>query len=147
MLAIGRKRGFTFIELLFVIIIIGILIGVSLPRFKKTFESMQLDAVSGELQAVMNYLCQRATVEGKIIYLNIDNDKKEYWAQVKEATARIKTYHIPQEISIETEQEKIAFYPNGNIDKITIKVVNVNGQAANLTTKGVYSGAKLQRQN
>lgn len=142
--AISRAKSFTFIEILFVIIIAGILLGVSLPAFRKTFNNLQLNSFSRELQSFMNYLSERSVVEEKVIYLNIDNGQRECWAQVKNETNRLKTYRIPPDIEIEATQEQIAFYPDGSIDKINIKIINRDSQYFNLTTEGVFSGVKLQ---
>jgi len=136
----------TFIELLLVIVIIGILIGISVPRFRKTFNHLQLNSSSRELQASMNYLRQRSIVEGKPIYLNIDSDTGEYWAEVKDVKNRLRTYRVPIEIRIEAEQKQIIFYPDGSIDKVTISLIGSDNQNVTLTTKGVFSGIKLQSQ-
>jgi len=141
-----QLRAITFIELILVIVIIGILIGVSLPRFRNTFNDLQLNGFSRELQASMNYLRQRSIVEGKIIYLNIDNDNREYWAKIKGEENRLKTYKIPAQIRIETEQEQIIFYPDGNIDKVTINLCGFDNQSIALTTRGVFGGVKIQSQ-
>jgi prepilin-type N-terminal cleavage/methylation domain-containing protein len=143
---IGKNKGFTFIELLFVITIFCILIGISLPRFRPAFNTLQLNTVSGQLQSYMNYLSGRAVIEGEIVYLNIDSNENKYWASIKEGAEKLKTYSIPAGISLETEQKKVAFYPNGTIDKLTIRVINTNKQEIALTTKGVFSGVKLQAQ-
>jgi len=136
----------TFIELLLVIVVIGILIGISVPRFRKTFNHLQLDSFSRELQTFMNYLRQRSIVEGKLIYLNIDSDTGEYWAEVKDVKNRLRTYKIPTKIRIETQQKQIIFYPDGSIDKVTIGLIGSDNQKVTLTTKGVFGGIKLQSQ-
>ena len=144
----GRKThsAITFIELLLVIVIIGILIGISTPSFRKTFNHLRLNSFSRELQTFMNYLRQRSIVEGKLIYLNIDNDTREYWAKVKDVKNRLRTYKIAAEIRIEAEQKQIIFYPDGNIDKVTIDLIGSDNQKITLTTKGVFGGVKLQSQ-
>ncbi len=142
----SKIKGLTFIEVLFVIIIVGILIAVALPNSRKAFNSLQLNSTCGQLQSFMNYLREQAIIEGKVVYLNIDSDKKEYWAQIKDAQARLKTYPLPQEIEIETEQQQILFYPDGHIDNVTLKLTNRNKQSVVLTTKGMYGKVKLQTQ-
>ncbi len=144
--AMNRTQGFTFIELFITVIIIGILVGVSFPNFRKTFNQMRLNSFSSELQSFMNYLSERAIVERRIIYLNIDNDKKKYWARIKDTENRLKSYSIPNEISVEPEQNSILFYPDGQIDKVTIKIAGLGTQNIDLTTKGVFCGVKLQTQ-
>ncbi|MBM3253641.1 MAG: hypothetical protein FJZ16_05275 [Candidatus Omnitrophica bacterium] len=145
-LVTGKIKGLTFIEVLFVVIIIGILTIVSLPNFRKTFNNLQLKSFAQELQASMNYLHQRSVIEGKIIYLNIDDEKKEYFAKIKGNSERLRTYRIPNDIKIETEQKEILFYPDGSIDKVIIKLINLDNQNITLTTKGVFGGVKIQSQ-
>lgn len=140
----GKGKGLTFIEILLVVIIIGALIGISLPNLRKAFDNLQLNSASQDLQSFMNYLRQRAIVEGKIIYFNIDSENKECWAQIKDATARLKSLALPPDIGIETDQKQILFYPDGRIDSVTIKLIQPNNQNVILTTKGVYGKVKLQ---
>lgn len=146
MLATGRIKGVTFVELFLVIIIIGVLVGISLPNLKVTFNSLRLETFSRELQSLMNYLHERSIVEGKIIYLNIDTDKKEIWAKIKDMETPLKTLALGEDIRIETENKQILFYPDGEIDKVTIEVLNPHNQKISLTTKGVYGGVKILAQ-
>lgn len=140
------QSAFTFIEILLVVIIIGALISISLPNLKKTFDSLELNSFSRQLQAFINYLHQRSIIEGEVIYLNIDTQKKEYWAKIKGAQTRLKTYPIPPRIRIETNQQEVLFYPDGQIDKVTIKLISPDNQNIILTTKGVFGGVKLETQ-
>lgn len=136
-------KGFTLLELLFVVIIMGILAGVSLPQFKKNFAASQLNSFSRDLQGLMNYVHERAVVEGKIFFMNLDNGKREYWVTAKGYTLRLKSYRLPEGISVQPDQDEILFYPDGNIDKVDIKVTNSQSQAITLTTKGIFGGVKL----
>jgi type II secretory pathway pseudopilin PulG len=138
-------RAVTFVELIFVIIIIGILIGAVIPQFRGAVDTFQLNSSSRQLQALMIYLQQRAIVESKIVYLNINNDKNQCWVQIKGQEAKIKVCRFPPDIKIEPEQKQIAFYPDGGIDGVTIKLSNRDNQQISLTTKGVFNGVKLLR--
>jgi prepilin-type N-terminal cleavage/methylation domain-containing protein len=139
------RRAFTLIEILFVVIIIAILIGFSAPGLKNTFDGIQLNTVSSQLQSYMNYLCEHSVVVGKTIYLHIDNDGKKYWA-VTDDESVLRTEAIPQGINIEAKEQVITFYPDGSIDKVSIKLSNNNNQHVDLTTKGVFGGVKVQSQ-
>lgn len=141
--------GYTFIEVFIVIIIIGILVGISLPNLKRSFNELQINSFTRQLQGFMNYLHERSIVEGKIIYLDIDKENKEYWAKIKEAEGRLKTYPIPQGIDIElnkkvdSENKEIIFYPDGTIDKVTVRISNRDKQII-LTTEGSFGKVKAQ---
>jgi len=141
------RRGFTFIEILFVVIIIGIMIGVSVPNFRNAFNDIQLRSFSRQLQFFMNYLHERAIVERKIISLNIDNKNRKYWAKIKELPVPLKTYSLPPDIDIEIDRNEILFYPDGEIDKITIKIISANKQEVCLTTEGTFGAVRLQYQH
>ncbi len=140
------KRAFTLIELLFVIVIMGILAGIALPNLRKAFNNLQLNNFSAELDSSMNYLRQRSIVDANIIYLVIDNEKKEYWVVLQGNIKRLKTYKVPEGITIETQQKEVAFYPDGSIDKVTISLSNADKQRVVLTTEGIFDGVKVQAQ-
>lgn len=137
-------KGFTLIELICVVIIISVLTAASLPQINKYFDTLELSSFSRDLQVYMNYLCQRAIVERKIIYFNIDQDKKQYWAYTTEEGNILKVYHIPERITVASEQKQVVFYPDGAIDKVSIKLMNRDNQYVSLTTRRVFGGAKLE---
>ena len=139
------KKAFTLIELLLVIIIIGILINVALPVLRVNFDKLQLESFSSRLLSLMNYLQQRAVAEGKIIFLDLDPDNKIYWVQRKDES-KLGTYSIPPDLTVTVPENKVAFYPDGSMDKITITINNRLGQSIGITSKGVFGGVKLQAQ-
>lgn len=142
--ATGKRKGFTFIEILFVIIIIGVLISFSFPNLKKNFNSLQLKSFSRKLQSFMGYLCQRSVVEIKPVYLDIDAEGKKCWAKIKGQEGLLQSYSIPEGITVEASQNQVIFYPDGSIDTVTVRLVNTDGESIILTTKGVLGGVKLQ---
>lgn len=138
----GRAKGFTFIEILLVIALIAIMAAISVPKLKKTVDDMQLQIGSDKLQAFIVYLRERSVVEGGIILLTIDTQKKEYWAQAQDSASRLKTYTIPGTINIETDKREVFFYPDGSIDKVTVKLSSPDKRTITLSTEGVYGGIK-----
>jgi prepilin-type N-terminal cleavage/methylation domain-containing protein len=121
--------GFTFIELLIVITLLGILTALSLPQFKRSAEHIQLTNASRQLQSYINFLSQRAIVETKPIRLILGTD-----------------YRLPDGIQLETDQPEINVYPDGSIDKVTITLTNRQKENITLTTRGVFGGIKIKTQ-
>jgi type II secretory pathway pseudopilin PulG len=147
MTSVTGKRSFTFIELLFVVIIIGVLIGVSFPNLKKTFNTQELNSFSSRLQTLINYLAERSVVEEKIIYLFIDRDQGLLRVKYKDAQSILKQYSIPSQLQIELDNNssQFAVYPDGTIDKLNIKLINRDNASVTLTTKGIYGKARLEK--
>jgi len=144
--------GFTFIEILIVVTVIGILTGISLPRLKKTFDNLQLNGFSRELQSTINYLYQRSVVGGKAITLTVDNDKREIRSEIQADGGQAigKTYPIPQGLVVSIEVDpsqgdgnQIRFTPDGLISKANIVVTGTGNESIVLTTKGVFGGVKI----
>lgn len=138
--------GITFIELLLVILLVVILAGVSYPVLRNNFYGMQLPVFSKRLQALFIHLRERAIVERKVVYLTFEDSNKKYRVNIGNESRTIETFSVPEKVNVETEQEQIAFYPDGSIDKVTINLISPGQAGVNLTTKGVFEGVRFETQ-
>jgi len=142
--------GFTFIELMIVIVIIAVFAAISAPLFKNTFSGLELEHSLRQLQTFIGFLHQRSVIEKKVIFLDVDNHKKQYWAEIQDAPTRLKTYSFPENLSLKVkkitnpQEESILFYPDGAIDAVTIEISAPDGKTLTITTEGVYGGAKIK---
>jgi prepilin-type N-terminal cleavage/methylation domain-containing protein len=59
-----RRRGFTFIEITFVILIIGMLMAISLPRMKGTLINVRLKSGARSVTALLRYARNAAVLRG-----------------------------------------------------------------------------------
>lgn len=137
------KKAFTFIELLCVTIIIGILIGAALPVIRKSLLLTRLNAHASEISNFIVYLRNRSMLEKEIIYLYIDSAKKQCWAIKACDLKRIKTIPVTCEIKMGPDKEKMGFYPDGTIDKTEILLSAPGNEEIILTTKGIFGGVKV----
>lgn len=158
------KQALTFIELFVVIIIIGILIGVSIPHLKKTFDNFELENFAKDIYYLTHYLQTSAISQGKIFCLNInqdegifcatykENDEAESNSEPKKIEGRFgRDYRPPEGASIFTEPlteplevTTICFYPDGSKDKIMITLKNRHEKEITLSIKGAAGEIQIQ---
>lgn len=159
---IGSKKGssprkknssFTLIEALIVIVIISILVGVSLPRFRGTFEGLRFQNFCQDLASRMRYLGERASVEQVFYRIVIDSENhlieisfkanplKGSFASCEGRLCR--GIPIPGGVELETETSRILFLPDGSIvgDDITVRdarssvTIEINNALGTVTLK------------
>jgi general secretion pathway protein H len=130
-----RSRGFSLIELIVVLVVIGLsasLVVPSLSRFSKTVE---LKGAARKISAILRYCRSEAVNKGQTYQIIFDSDLREVRVQKtesseekeddmrKEGKAVRQMYHLPgginvKEVDIASPQHSsdyptIEFYPNG----------------------------------
>lgn len=161
MISVMRAKSnaaFTFIELLIVIIIIGILLGLSMPQLRRSFDNLELDNFVKNLYYLAQYLEASAISQGKIHCLNILQEEGRFWATYRENNAdefkRIagrfgNEYKAPAGINVNIsginpkDIASVYFYPDGSTSAVTIDFQNKHNQKASLVSKGAAGGIKI----
>lgn len=148
------QDAITFIELLLVILIIGILAGISIPQLRKTFDNFELENFVKDIYYLNRYLQASAIGRGRIQCLNIIQDEGKFWATYKEndkpqkIEGRFgKDYKAPEGtvVFIEPpERTTIYFYPDGSIDKVKITLENRHKRQISIATQGIIGDIKIQ---
>jgi len=136
--------GLTFVELFLVLLIVGIFVSLSLPQFRQRYDELRFTSFSRELQDFMNYLHQRSIVERKVIAFHIDKSARQYYGDYQ--GERIKSGSIPDNVEIDSDVQggHVYFYPNGDIDPVSIKISGPDDKFIILTSKGVFGGVKIR---
>jgi len=155
------KKAYTFIELLFVVLIIGILIGVSVPQLKRAAQGFALDDAVKNLYYFSRYLRETAVSEGKVYCLNIDTTNGLFWGTFLDTETEPdkenrfislpgrfeKKLKIPSGSQVVTEppdKTRVFFYPDGRIENIKIIISNDYVQTRSLTIKGATGEIKIE---
>jgi len=112
-----RSRGFTLIELVAVVALIGIALSVISLSFSKSLSSAQMQAASRDLVAALRYTRGQAIVKGKQTALDIDTQNNTYQAPGKPLMKLPKDMHMTL-FTAESEQTgaasgRIRFFADG----------------------------------
>ena len=113
----ARQRGFTLIELIAVLVLIGIAISVVSLSFTKSLDNAKVQAASRDLVAALRYTRGQAIVKGQQTALDIDLEKNTYQAPGKPLMALPHNMHMTL-LTADSEQTgatsgRIRFFPDG----------------------------------
>ncbi len=139
------------IEMMLVIILLAVIVGLSLPSFKKSFSGMELKNEAQELVYVMRYAQSHSVTKSIRVRLNIDLGSKKYFLTESDEDSAIQNfkpisgrmgevYQFSPSLDIETNDYDLDFFPDGTIEKKQIRlcldkdcvVISTQEQRANI---------------
>jgi prepilin-type N-terminal cleavage/methylation domain-containing protein len=110
------ERGYTLVELCVVILILGIVLMVAIPRLVPFLTGSRLETAARELAAFCRYLNAQAVLTKLHHTLNIDIGEGEYWvttiAETEEATFFPDSQDL-QDVEIDTDLLRRRKLPEG----------------------------------
>ena len=115
------KKGFTMIELIFVIVILGILASVAIPRLASTRTDAEISAAVGNIRTLIGDLSSYYAVKG-----SFDGAK---WGDVTNVPIRLAEKKSAQDTIIvrdDPDTQGAVYLPVDNIDCIVIRVKDSN---------------------
>lgn len=118
-----RKDGFTLIELIVVIVLIGVILTVSIPRIRANFLTDGIRLASQWIILSVPALKERSVREQKDYFLNIDIDADRLWitdetmTEEEAGAAHITGYKLPETVRIrDVEFPEIGILTSGKTD-------------------------------
>jgi prepilin-type N-terminal cleavage/methylation domain-containing protein len=135
----GQSRGFTLLELIVVISLLGIMLVLTVPRFHETLLLDESKTNSRWIIGKIQSLKEAAVRNQKRYILHIDLDSERFWetdesmspeaienaavnADALPSGLKITDIEYPIHGKINSGQAEIAFYKNGFSDKVFIHV-------------------------
>jgi prepilin-type N-terminal cleavage/methylation domain-containing protein len=99
----GDTKGYTFIEITVVIIIIGLMASISMPKIRHAILTDKLKSASRKIIGVVSNLRNDAIREQKTFYLHFDLETNRFWT---DSETMLEEERLPAE-------EKAAILPEG----------------------------------
>jgi len=151
--------GYTLIELIVVIVLLGLMFGLVVPKFRQAVISDGLDATSLRLIGLVEDLRERAISNQVSYVLHFDMREKELWAFPTDATAeeqetaRERAYRLPDDVAIEDiwswsrgklyDETSIHFSKKGYIEQSMIHLQSEDGRQLSLELTPFLGSIKI----
>ncbi len=130
------KAGFTFIELLLTAIILLVIIGLSVPVFKRTFSDLRVNLQAKDIASLMDLAREKAIMTRITHLIKIDTDKKTYrmlkmdFKKAKPIPLEGKwgrRFYISSSLKVDISDDVIEFSPDGSSGGGSISLEDVSG--------------------
>lgn len=155
----NNNRGYTLIELILVIVLLGLVFSITVPRFRQALLSDSLDSTTLRLMGYVQDLREKA-VSGHVSYnLHIDIREKRLWAVAGNAseeekdTAIEKAFELPADITIQDvwswssgkfyNEGIIRFSRKGYVEKSMIHLQSDDGREISLELTPFLGSIKI----
>ena len=125
-------KGFTLLELVLVLFLMGLIVGLALPFVVNTIDRVKLQSEARQIASTIQYARSEAISKKKLFTLNANINQNKYWLAIPkekkiiqsktlDKSVRIRDY-IGTEDSLANENFIINFYPLGNSSAGTIRI-------------------------
>jgi general secretion pathway protein H len=145
--------GFTLLEVVLVVFIIGLVLAVSYPSLTRGNETFQLRTTSRNILSTMRYAREKAVTEQKEMRVVADRENQKLILS-DELGEGERTFQLPKEVRIErmvlggqeVQQGPMAirFLPNGSSESCEILLASRKGLTVLIFTDPITGGARVQ---
>lgn len=142
-------RGFTLIEILLVVVLLGILVGLAVPDFARSFRHQSFQTEIQNLQQAIRY-CQYQAIGGrKTLRLSIDPEGKSYRVEQQVNPDSLESFapvpgrlghgrSLAQAFTLEAAtRQPILFFPDGTFSGVNLEIEGEDGESAVIKLSGV----------
>jgi type IV fimbrial biogenesis protein FimU len=117
----GKSRGFTLIELIVVVVIVGIFAAMAMPMFSSSLHRSNVNSAANELYDLLQYARAEAVTRGTTVTIQAPSLSSSNWTGNVTVTApnsltlrQVGTTGLQSGIAIATGVGSIVFTPTGN---------------------------------
>ena len=128
-------NGFTLLELVLVLLLMGLIAGLTLPFVASTLDRLKLQSEVRQVASVLRFARSEAISKKTLFTFNVNIDKNHYWlampkqneiTQLKpiDETVRVQDYQKIDE-TLSKGSFTIIFYPRGNSSGGTLRFKSI----------------------
>jgi len=143
-----KNNGFTLIEILLVLVIVGIVLALAAPNFSKGYSRFQLRTTADDLLSISRWAQAMAIGQQRIYALSFSGDRFSYNLEFVQDTGQEndqynfrpvngalgRMHKIPDAIQLVADIDRIKFYPDGTIDAANIQLISPEQKTVLSTT-------------
>lgn len=133
------KKGFTLIEILIIIVVIGILVGISIPAFKRFQPVFQLNGAVRGLVADLRYAQQLTVTEQKEHCVRFGDKEYEIIQcqnpEAEEILKRISLQDIDSITITNFSNNEVRYNPYGAVKKAGTITLKINGKGKTIDVR------------
>ena len=134
--------GFTLLELVLVLLLMGLIAGFTLPFVASTLDRLKLQSEVRKISSALQFARSEAISKKAIFTFNVDMDESKYWLAMPkhnevtqskpiDKTVRILDYQGADE-TLKEGSFMILFYPSGNSSGGTLRFKSINDKDENI---------------
>jgi prepilin-type N-terminal cleavage/methylation domain-containing protein len=137
-----NRRGFTLLELIVVLGLLGVLLGMAAPSLRGFMGSRQTADAAGQILALTQLAGSRAVAQGTLYRFNLDAKTNTYCLLMQEGGSFVglnnefgRSFQFPDGTSFKLTfpqgtpaRSYIEFYPNGRTEEATIELRGRQGE-------------------
>ncbi len=132
------NSGFTLIELVLVLVLMGLIAGLTLPFVVATLDRVKLQSGVRQIKSALQFARSEAISKKALFTLNVDIDKNKYWLVVPKQKEITQSKTLDETVQVIDYQRadknltegafKILFYPRGNSSGGTIRFKSIDDE-------------------
>ncbi|MBT3183534.1 MAG: prepilin-type N-terminal cleavage/methylation domain-containing protein [Nitrospina sp.] len=127
----GKPNGFTLLEMVLVLLLMGLFAGLTLPFVVSTLDRIKLQSEVRQISSAIQFTRSEAISRKTLFTFNVDIEKNQYWLAIPKQEEVTQSKPIDETVQVidyqradETLTEgtfEILFYPRGNSSGGTIR--------------------------
>lgn len=109
----GAARGFSLIELLVVLVLIGFMAGVAGPAVGRFLDAMEFKRQTGKVMAAVRYARLKAITEGQLVLMTASDEDWPKTLVLTGGVNEVRELELAEGATLELEPLQLGFSPEG----------------------------------